>query len=103
MKDEALVSAILTDWRTAPVSEQMRAMLGYLEKVTLRPTEVGPDDIVQLKTAGLSDQAIEEALYICFLFNLMDRLADSFDFYVPDEDDGKFLYRMGYWLGSIPG
>jgi alkylhydroperoxidase family enzyme len=42
MKDEPLVKAILEDWRTAPVNERMRAMLGFLEKVTLTPTEVGP-------------------------------------------------------------
>ena len=78
-------------------------MLGYLEKVTLTPAEVGPDDIVPLKTAGLNEEAIKEALYVCFLFNLMDRLADAFDFHVPEVDDGKFLYKMGYWAGSIPG
>jgi hypothetical protein len=33
----------------------------------------------------------------------MDRLADAFDFHVPEEDDGKFLYKMGYWMGSVPG
>ena len=103
MGDEALVRAVLEDWRTAPVDERLRAMLGFLEKVTLTPAEVGPDDIAPLKAAGIEDQAIEEALYVCFLFNLMDRLADAFDFTVPEVDDGKFLYKMGYWLGSIPG
>jgi uncharacterized peroxidase-related enzyme len=103
MKDELLVKAILEDWRTAPVNERMRAILGFLEKVTLTPTEVGPEDIVPLKAAGIDDLAIEEALYVCFLFNLMDRLADAFDFHVPEEDDGKFLYKMGYWMGSVPG
>jgi alkylhydroperoxidase family enzyme len=96
MGDEALVRAVLEDWRTAPVDERLRAMLGFLEKV-------GPDDIAPLKAAGIDDQAVEEALYVCFLFNLMDRLADAFDFTVPEVDDGKFLYKMGYWLGSIPG
>jgi uncharacterized peroxidase-related enzyme len=103
MGDEALVRAVLEDWRTAPVDERMRAMLGFLEKVTLDPAEVGPEDIAPLKTAGIADQAIEEALYVCFLFNLMDRLADAFDFTIPEVADGKFLYRMGYSSGSVPG
>jgi alkylhydroperoxidase family enzyme len=85
----------------------MRAILGYLEKVALTPTEVGADDIVPLREAGLDDEAIQEALYVCFLFNLMDRLADAFDFDLPSEkghrQTGQILYRLGYWIASIPG
>ncbi|MFZ0547791.1 MAG: hypothetical protein WAM60_20255 [Candidatus Promineifilaceae bacterium] len=103
MGDEALVKAILEDWRTAPIDERLRAMLGFLEKVTLTPTEVTPEDIAPLRAVGLNDHAIEEALYVCFLFNMMDRFADAFDFEVPEQADGTFLYKMGYRTGSIPG
>jgi alkylhydroperoxidase family enzyme len=55
-------------------------MLGYLEAVTLRPGEVQAEDAEAVRAAGLSDQAIVDALLVSAYFNLIDRLADSFGF-----------------------
>jgi alkylhydroperoxidase family enzyme len=71
---------VLADWRTAPIERPLRAMLGYLEAVTLRPGELGPEDAETVRAAGVSDQAIVDALLVCTYFNLIDRLADSFHF-----------------------
>jgi len=64
--------------------------------VTLTPGNVSPDDIAPLRAAGVSEQAIEDALYICAYFNIIDRLADSFDFYVPSAE--AFAQRAGMLL-----
>ncbi len=105
--DEELVRAVLADWRTAPVNDKVRAMLGFLEKVTLFPQEVSVDDIAPLRAAGVSDRAVQEALYVCFLFNMIDRLADTFGFQLPDAEgfrrSGQSLYERGYGMSSIPG
>ena len=78
----------------------MRATLALLEKVTLTPSEVGPADIEPLFAAGVSRQAIEDALVICSLFNIIDRLADAFEVEVPGVEDfartGEYLLAMGY-------
>ena len=71
---------MLADWRTAPVEPPLRAMLGFLEAVTLRPGEVTRADAAAIRAAGVSDDAIEDALAVCACFNLIDRLADSFGF-----------------------
>jgi len=55
-------------------------MLGYLEHVTRRPGEVTPADADAVRAAGVSDQAMVDALLVCAYFNLIDRLADSFAF-----------------------
>jgi hypothetical protein len=72
--------------------------------VTLAPGNVSPDDITPLRAAGVSDQAIEDALYVCAYFNIIDRLADSFDFYVPSAEAftqrASTLLEQGY-LQSI--
>jgi alkylhydroperoxidase family enzyme len=95
---------VLADWRTAPIELRLRAMLGYLEQVTLRPGEVGPEDAAAVRAAGVSGQAIVDALLVCAYFNLIDRLADSFQFtpisYTIGRDgllrhEAKFLER-GY-------
>src|SRR5712672_3004696 len=69
-KKADMVEAVLADWRTAPIEPKLRAMLGFLEKLTLEPAEVGPADVVPLRAAGLSDAAIEDAIHACVLFNV---------------------------------
>ena len=75
-------------------------MLEFLEKLTLAPEEVGAADVAALRHAGLSDRAIEDAVHVCAIFNLYDRLADSFAFHVPDARafavSAKMLLRFGY-------
>ena len=55
-------------------------MLGFLEAVTLRPGELRPEDADAVRAAGVSDQAMVDALLVAAYFNLIDRLADSFGF-----------------------
>jgi alkylhydroperoxidase family enzyme len=98
--DPAVVQAVLADWRTAPVDDRLRATLGYLEKLTLTPELLDSRDIAQMRAAGLSDQAIYDAAYVCFLFSIIDRLADAFEFTIPEAKlvagNGRFLNRFGY-------
>ena len=101
--DSELVRAVLTNWRTAPVNEKIRAMLGFLEKLTLTAEDITTQDVEVLRRAGLMDQAIQEAVYVCFLFGVINRLANTFDFGLASEKDPPFLYRRGYGSGSIPG
>ena len=68
---------MLTDWRTAPVDERTKAMLGFLEKLTLAPETLSVSDVTPLRAAGLSDAAIEDGIQVCALFNVYDRLANS--------------------------
>jgi alkylhydroperoxidase family enzyme len=55
-------------------------MLGYLEAVTLRPADIVPADADAVRAAGVSDQAMADAIFVGAYFNLIDRLADSFGF-----------------------
>lgn len=105
--DDNVVAAVLSDWRTAPIDDQLRALLGFLEKLVLAPAEVGPADAELVRATGLSDQAIEEAIYVSFIFNVVNRMADAFDFQIPSpQGQGKvadFLFKFGYGTGSVPG
>jgi len=105
--DQATVTAVLEDWRTAPVPERLRAALRFLEAMTLRPAEVTPQMMRALLAAGLSDRAIREAAYVGFLFNTLDRLADSLDFTLPTDEEARaisgVLLRCGYAMTRLPG
>jgi len=91
---------VLADWRTAPVDRKVRAALGFLEKLTLAPAELRPADVEPLRAAGVSDAAIEDAIHVCVLFNIYDRLADSLTFHLPGPDgyaaSGRSLMQRGY-------
>ncbi|MFY9822558.1 MAG: peroxidase [Thermoanaerobaculia bacterium] len=95
-----MIRAVLTDYRTAPIPEKLRSMLGFVEKLTLRPAEVGPEDAVGLRAAGLSDEEIESAVHVCALFNLINRVADSLGFEPADADgyakNARWLVNVGY-------
>ena len=54
--------AVQRDWRTAPVSAQLRATLGFLEKLTLHPAEVTREDANAVRAAGVSDEALVDAI-----------------------------------------
>jgi len=94
------VDAALADWRSAPLPPRVKAMLAFLETMTLRPDELSADDVKPLRAAGLSDAAIEDAIHVCALFNIYDRLADAFKFDIPDEHGFEMsavsLMQRGY-------
>jgi len=91
---------VLDDWRTAPIAEPLRAMLGFLEKLTLEPSAVTAGDVVPLRALGLSDAAIEDAIHVAAVFNIYDRMADTLNFDVPGPDSfaygAKVLLTRGY-------
>jgi alkylhydroperoxidase family enzyme len=95
-----LTKAVLEDWRTAPIDDKLRATLGFLEKLTLSPEEIGPADADVPRQAGVSDPALVDAVYVCMLFNVIDRISDALDFAIPSQDGfnkiAKVLLKRGY-------
>jgi alkylhydroperoxidase family enzyme len=80
------VEAVLADHRAAPISPALRATLDLLQRVTLAPAAVTAADVDAVRAAGVSDEAIEDALAVCACFNLIDRLADSLGFDLPPRE-----------------
>ena len=58
-------------------------MLGFLEKLTITPEQVGPHDVAALEEIGITYRAITDAVYICMGFNIINRIADAMGFEVP--------------------
>ena len=91
---------ILADYRTAKISEKLRAMLALLETFTLRPDEMTPDKVRVVMAAGVSKEAIRDAFYVAYLFNTYDRLADTLGWELPDAPyylkAGQRLFKHGY-------
>lgn len=98
-QDEAKVSAALADLETAPIKEPLRATLRMLRKLT-RDHAVNADDMHAVLAAGVSREQIEDALAVCFTFNVVDRMSRTFGWVVPSakafEAGSKFLLTRGY-------
>jgi len=60
------------------VGEKNRALLRYVEKLTLRPAQVRDPDVQQARDAGWSDEQIFEASFITSLFAFFNRMADAY-------------------------
>jgi alkylhydroperoxidase family enzyme len=67
-------NAVAADWRTAPLRPELAATLVFLEKLTLRPDELEQADADAVRAAGVSDQALRDAITVCALFNMIVRL-----------------------------
>src|ERR1700751_27844 len=98
-RDGKKVSAVLSNLDTAAIDEPLRATLLMLGKLT-RVHVVDADDMRAVLAAGASRQQIEDALAVCFSFNVIGRLADAFGFFVPGpnvfEAGAKYLLARGY-------
>ena len=98
-RDGEKVSTVLADLDTALIEEPLRATLVMLGKLTREHT-VDADDMRPVLAAGASRQQVEDALAVCFSFNVMGRLADAFGFSVPGskafEAGAKYLLARGY-------
>ncbi len=91
---------MLADYKTAPIDEKLRATLGLLEKLTLTPDALGADDVRPVLALGVSRNAVRDAMYVAFLFNTYDRLADTLGWELPEAryypKAGRFLLKQGY-------
>jgi uncharacterized peroxidase-related enzyme len=97
--DEEKVSAVLFDLDTAPIGQPLRATLRMLGKLTREQT-VTPEDMREVLAAGVSREQIEDALAVCFAFNVTGRLANSFGFEMLSPAGfaagADFLLKRGY-------
>lgn len=94
------MAPVLANYRTAPIDEKLRAMLGLLETFTLHPEQLTASDVRSVLGAGVSRDAVRDAFYVAFLFNTYDRLADTLGWELPEQGyyakAGQFLLKKGY-------
>lgn len=94
------MDAVLDDLETAPVTDALKATLRFLRRLTLDPWKVAADDARAVLAAGVSAEAIEDAIGVCVLWCVIDRVADALGV-EPLTDEGfargaAFLYEHGY-------
>jgi alkylhydroperoxidase family enzyme len=90
----------LTKLDDAPISAQARAVLPLIDAFTLNYGDLADADVVAVRAAGVSDEAIVDAFYVAYLFNIINRMADALEFEVGSQADfdksTKSLLGRGY-------
>jgi uncharacterized peroxidase-related enzyme len=68
---------LVRDWRKAPLDPADRALCGLAVKLTHRQRNMSPADLDELRTLGLDDPAIHDAVQVVAYFNYITRIADA--------------------------
>jgi uncharacterized peroxidase-related enzyme len=95
-----LVDAALGDFRAASISEGLKATLAFLEIMTLRPVSLTTEDAKAVLRAGVTTEALTDAVAVATLFNIVTRYADALDFAMPTPAEfdraASMLLKRGY-------
>ena len=97
------MSAVLEDFRTAPISEREKALFALVEKVNRQSNQIRQADIDAARSAGWSDEALYDAITVCALFNFYNIWVDATGVHdmpaAAYEMSGKRLATQGYLSG----
>jgi uncharacterized peroxidase-related enzyme len=94
------VDAVLADFRSAPISPALKATLVFLEIMTLRPMELSAEHVAAALRSGVTDDALQDAIAVETVFNIIARYADALDFAMPSAEEfdraATMLLKRGY-------
>lgn len=95
----ALLDALWRDVDTSPVAPRLKPLLRYVAKLTRTPARLTEADAAEVFAAGWDDRALHDAVSVCGLFNLMNRLVEGLGLAGRPEYfkiAGERLHREGY-------
>lgn len=75
--DAAVFQLLLEDIDAAPVREVLKPIFHYVKTLTLSPARASDAQAQAIRDAGWDDRAIHDAVAVCALFNLMNRLVEG--------------------------
>jgi alkylhydroperoxidase family enzyme len=95
-----VVDEAIADFHAAPISGHLKSALAFLEVMTLRPKDLKAEHARAALGAGLSVEALTDAIAVGALFGIVTRYADALDFALPTpaefERAANMLLKRGY-------
>ncbi len=76
-KQDKLILALESDYRTAEVPGEDMAMLDYVVKLTRTPSEINENDVKKLRAVGFDDRGIHDICASTSYFAFVNRIADG--------------------------
>jgi len=94
------VDEVISDFHAAPISGRLKSALAFLEVMTLRPKDLKAEHAMAALSAGVSAQALIDAIAVGALFSIVTRYADALDFAMPTPEEferaANMLLKRGY-------
>jgi AhpD family alkylhydroperoxidase len=88
-----------------PLRPAVAAVVPLLEKLTRTPEQVTRSDVDAVRAAGVPDEAIADAFHINLVFNVVNRLANAFDFAWDSDEQvrlaARVIHRIRYRLPRV--
>ncbi len=102
-----MIANMFSNSREKYVDGRMRPILAFARKLTLSPASITAADSEEVFAAGWNDRALHDAVSICALFNLMNRLVNGLGIEAPEAYTKLAAQRLaegGYaqLLGLLP-
>ena len=72
-----VIDALMDDVETANVDDALKPLLRYAGKLTTTPSRMTEADAQTVYDAGWSEEALFDAIQVCGLFNLMNRVLEG--------------------------
>jgi AhpD family alkylhydroperoxidase len=98
--ERPLVDAVLTNFRSAPISKALKGALAFLEIMTLRPMELSAEHAKAALRSDVAAAALKDVMAVGTLFNIITRYADALDFAIPSPKEfdraAGMLLKRGY-------
>lgn len=69
--------SVLDDYRSAPLAPMERALFAFVEKVNASPGSVRQEDVDEARAAGLTEEALYDAITVCALFRFFNTWVDA--------------------------
>jgi uncharacterized peroxidase-related enzyme len=102
LADEAgSVDAVLADYRSAPVSAKLRALLHIAGKVQQGGRIVTDEDVAAARAEGATDRDIHDTVLIAAAFSMFNRYVDGLASWTPTDpaayaEMGRRMAESGY-------
>ena len=77
LQNEPLVTAVLADFESAPLSDAEKALFRFIDKVNQDSPNIAAADMEPLHAAGWTDEQIYYVITVCALFNFYNRWIDA--------------------------
>lgn len=75
--EENLFEGLMNDLASSVVDESLKPILAYVGKLTRSPAMMTDADANAVYAAGWDEQALFDAISVCALFNLMNRIVEG--------------------------
>ncbi len=94
--DADIFDPLIENLDGAPIREEMKPLLRFVKKLTLKPAQISQADADEVFAAGWDEQSFHEAICVCARFSMMNRITLGHGLVVDEERRAQDALKMNY-------